>query len=431
MIFGEYIDKITAVLKHKDTLRRELAFAVRWHQPWLAARIIATMPQPFDVGVKASLQTPIRRVLLLNSGKTEFIRDLHEILRHNDDFEPVIWPHYVLDTMARAILGPDLTHDAYISGDPATEAKKPRFRRFLASMWRQHQKLQPIHAVISPNFGYLSQREFAAALEMTGTPFLVVQKENLNAASEERRAIWKKIYTTGRGKFGGRKIIVYNQMERDLEVDAGVVSPERVEVVGMPRLDGLHRWRRENAGRQQDGVAQVLFFAFSRVDKIPQDMGIGKDWGQFCTDTHRAILDFARTNPEVVLVAKTKGLTRQDDELQELVATELGEAPLNVRVVSGGDSFSLMAESRVVVGFNTSGLIEALALGKPVIVPRFGEALDPQLSKFVIDLSDAVDYADSPAQLRDLVAEYVRGPQVTPADLPPNVKGHPEALGRK
>ena len=52
------------------------------------------------------------------------------------------------------------------------------------------------------------------------------------------------------------------------------------------------------------------------------------------------------------------------------------------------------------VGFNTTALIEALALGKPVIVPRYGEAKDPDLQKFIIDLGDAVEYADSPRELR-------------------------------
>jgi hypothetical protein len=285
-------------------------------------------------------------------------------------------------------------------------------------MWRYHQFLRPIDAVISANFGYCIQREFATALEMRGTPFLIVQKENLNAATEDRRRIWHAIYKNGRGKFGGRKILVYNQMERDLEVASGVAGPERVEIVGMPRLDRLHRWRREHGESDADGAAKVLFFSFSRSDKIPRSLDLAKGWGQFCADTHRAMIELAERRPEVEIIAKTKGIGRQDEELESFAK----DVPQNLRVVSGGDAFQLLTESRVVVGFNTTGLIEALALGKPVIVPRFGEANDPQLRTLVIDLGDAVEYADSPRQLQELVTMYASRPAPAPHDLTPNVK---------
>jgi hypothetical protein len=134
------------------------------------------------------------------------------------------------------------------------------------------------------------------------------------------------------------------------------------------------------------------------------------------------MIELAQLQPGIEIVAKTKGITRQDEELFQILDKAGKELPTNLRLVSGGDAFQLLTESRVVVGFNTTGLIEALALGKPVIVPRFGEANDPELRNLVIDLGDAVEYADSPQQLQELVALYASKP-VTPAhDLTPKVK---------
>ena len=411
------------VLKHKDTLRQALAFAARWRLPWLAARILATMPKPLSIGSSTRPGRKSFRALVLNSGKDEFFRDVEEIFREDETFELVSWPHYALPSMAGAILDSSLRHDTYVTDNPAIEATKTRYRKFMHSMWRRHQAIRPIDAVISANFGYCFQREFATALEKQGTPFLIVQKENLNAATEERRQIWHSIYKNGRGKFGGRKILVYNEMERDLELTSGVITPERVEIVGMPRLDRLHRWRQEHAGPERNAsAAKALFFSFSRTDKIPGETGITKNWGEFCADTHRAILELVRARPDIQVTAKTKGITRQDEELLQLLNSGSDALPDNLRIVSGGDAFELMTESRVVVGFNTTGLLEALALGKPVIVPRFGEALDPVLRKFVIDLGSAVEYADSPAQLRELVAFHAGRPLVTPLELSPQVE---------
>lgn len=418
-----YRETVIRILRHKDTHRKALAFAARWHQPWLAARILSTMPTPLPLPSNTRKSSQRGRVLVLNSGKDEFFRDIEEIFRHDEAFELIAWPHYALPAMAETLLDQSLKHDTYVTKDPQIERSKARYRDFLRRMWRHHQKISRIDAVISANFGYCFQRELAFALEACGTPFLVVQKENLNAATEERRRVWESIYRHGRGPFGGRKIFVYNEMERDLELSSGIAGPNTVEITGMPRLDRLHRWRRQNAGTSGDsGTTKILFFSFARSDKIPFESGVGKNWGEFCAETHRAMIDFARENPQVEVVAKTKGITRQDEELLQLLGADDAPCPGNLHVVSGGDAFSLIAESQVVVGFNTSGLLEALALGKPVIVPNFGEALDPVLRKFVIDLGEAVEYANSPRQLKDMISQHAGRRLVTSERLGPHVE---------
>jgi hypothetical protein len=418
----EYRDKVRAILVHKDTRRRILSFAARWNLPWVAARLLATLAEPVPAD-NGRPPTGGRRILVLNSGKDEFLRDILEVFSEDDKFELLQWPQYALPAIADTILYPGLRHDTYVTDNPEVEATKPRYRKFAFAMWRHLQRIQPFAAVISPNFGYRVQRELAFALEQYGTPFMVLQKENLNAATEHRREFWRGVYRERRGKFGGRKILVYNQMERDLELSSGVVAPGQVEIVGMARLDRFHLWRREHAGPEPAGrEANVTFFSFSRSDKIPVEARLTNGWGDFCTDTHRAMVDLARSRPDIHIHAKTKGLTRQDEELLNIVNSGAEGPPANFHITSGGDAFELMAASRVVVGFNTTGVLEALALGKPVIVPRFGEAVDPVLRKFVIDVGDAVDYADSPAQLQELVLARATRPLDTPLELPERVR---------
>jgi hypothetical protein len=83
--------------------------------------------------------------------------------------------------------------------------------------------------------------------------------------------------------------------------------------------------------------------------------------------------------------------------------TEANSLPSNLEIVSGGDPFHLIAASRVVVGFNTTGLLEAIAAGKPVIVPRFIEAGEPERQDLIIDLGEAVSYASSANHLVELI----------------------------
>ena len=59
------------------------------------------------------------------------------------------------------------------------------------------------------------------------------------------------------------------------------------------------------------------------------------------------------------------------------------DLPANVTLITSGDPFDLIARCQVVVGFNTTGLLEAIATGKPVIVPRFAEASDPAMQDLI------------------------------------------------
>jgi hypothetical protein len=406
-------------LHSRRIFKAALSLTARLNMPKLAAYLLRSSIRP--LGNRANPSPYRHRALVLNSGKDEFFQDIEASFPENTDIELVCWPSYALRHIASELLAPSLQHDDYISNDPVVEQSKLRYRNFLRRVWDHHQAAYRIDAVIGANFGYCIQREFATAVESAGTPFIVVQKENLNASGPARRAVWHRIYKEKRGPFGGRKILVYNDIERDLQISSGIIDAQNVIVTGMPRLDKLHRWRRDNTGPAKNiGAPQVLFFAFAPNEKLPQiqEVGsdvVGRDWGAFWEQTHRAILDLARENPDIQVVVKTKGNARQDTAIYQHFQN--GERPTNLKIVSGGDARSLIIESHVVVGFNTTGLLEAIAVGKPVVAPRFAEACDDTMREFILDLGDAVDYANSPQQILEKASHYARTPPEIPLVL--------------
>jgi hypothetical protein len=381
-----------------------------------------------------------KRVLILNAGKDGVLQDFQACF-DNSAFELIVWPNAALDRIAAAILAPGLSHDRYVTADPAVEASKLAYRRFLRDVWKHFVAKLPVDVVMSVNFGYYVQREFATALEEHGTPFIVLQKENLNGMSQRRANFWRAVYETGRGRFTGRKILVYNDTERELQISAGVVEHDKTVVTGMPRLDRVHVWRREQAG-SRDENPQVLFFGFSRTDKVPilfgkkreklsallatsaalttaEEEWSGLRWDELCAGTCQAIATFARSRPKVQVIVKTKGQTTQAEEMLSLLKGD-GDLPPNIKIVRGGDAFDLIKGSSVVVGFNTTGLIEAIAAGKPVVVPWFAEAKKDAARDIILDLGEAADYADSPEQLIEKVGLHLRAKSAPPHTLPPS-----------
>ena len=365
------------------------------------------------------------------------MQDIKETFKDEASFELIYWPSYVLRSIASAILSPTLDHNHYLSDDPAEEQSKIEYRKFLEKIWKHFREAKAIDVVLAGNFSYFHQREFGAALKETGTPFIIIHKENVRPPKRIKE-YWSHLYKMRRGPFSGRKILVYNNMERELEISSGVAKPRGVIVTGMPRLDRMHRSRREHAGEMfMSTRPQVLFFAFSRDDKLTApgrkvSVGAGKghyqidgEWGSLNWDgvwaeTNRAIVQIARDHPEYRVIIKVKEpfRKRKQSALPEFLFTDGEDLPSNLKIVFGGDPFDLITASNIIIGFNTTALLEAIAAGKPVIVPRFMETADPARRDLIIDLGDAVDYAHSPMELVELICRYAKQPAKVSLNLP-------------
>ena len=402
----------------------------RWRQPRLAAWLLFLISRTL-LRHRGAGGEPHRRALVM--ARAGFFEDIEESFRGTSDFDVVTWPSYALKAFAAPILAPSLDHNFYQTDDPQIEATKRAYRAFLTATWSRYTKLMPIDVALTGNFSYCAEREFAAVLETAGTPFVAIHKENVRPP--KRVEYWRFLYKERRGPFTGRKVLVYNDIERQLQIASGTADPDRIAITGMPRLDRIHRWRQENAGPSGARTRpQVLFFAFARHDKLTAiqrkpSAGIAGnmeemegDWGKLSWNelgegAHHAMVELARRRPDITVVVKTKGQRRKKDDILLMLRSAADTLPPNLKVVTGGDPFKLMAESRVVVGFNTTGLLEAVAAGKPVIVPWFGEAQDGAMREHIIDLGQAVTYALSPEELIRQVSECIENPRDVPSGL--------------
>ncbi len=399
----------------------------RWRQPRLAAWLLYLGTRSLAHG------GPKRSYRALVMTRTGFFQDIEETFRKDQNYDIVVWPSYALKAFASAILSPSLDHNFYLTDDREIEATKRAYRDFLAQTWTHFSKLMKIDVVLTGNFSYCAEREFAAMLETAGIPFIAIHKENVRPP--KRVEYWRFLYKERRGPFTGRKILVYNDIERELQISSGIAAPDKIVVTGAPRLDRLHRWRHENASATVDSTTpQVLFFAFARHEKLTAiqrkpSAGIAGnmeqmdgDWGKLGWEelgqgAHQAMIELARRRPDIKVVVKTKGQNRKKDDILLMLRSTQEPLPPNLEVVPGGDPFELMMKSRVVIGFNTTGLLEALAAGKPVIVPWFGEAQRPAMREHIIDLWDSVTYAQSRDELIETVTHLVDNPVQPPDEL--------------
>ena len=320
--------------------------------------------------------------------------------------------------------------NSYKSAPPELDAGKAALRGFWTKAWPMVQARAQASAVLTGNFAYAAEQEFGAVVEASGVPFIAMHKEALKPPGLVN--FYMELYRDRRQPFQGRKILVYNAIERGIQIDAGIIQPDRVELCGMPRLDRLHQWRIRAAQSPASGARpMVLFLSFHPKTGLPviprkpgakegrlEELadGLGEvSWHDLSAQCHRAVLRLARENPGIDVVVKGKG------DLAKwlgLTATAIdNDRPENFKLIVGGDPQDLIARASIVCGFTTTALLEAIASGKPVVVPRFAEALDDDTKPFFLDLGDAVDHVASADDLYDRLLAGAVPPAPPSADL--------------
>lgn len=339
-------------------------------------------------------------------------------------------PRKVVKALASGFLPPYINDGNYVSSDPTVERGKADYRRFLISLWEAVQEKIAFQAILTGNFGYHAEKELAAAAESLGIPFIALHKENLKSPGLIRH--WEKIYRERRGPFLGRKIFVYNQVEKEIQVASGMFPAEKIIITGMPRLDRVHSWRIKSAAgpAAPKNEPQILFFSFSPEIGLPAAIKIAgyqndeasKQWLNLSRQTFTTLVEVAKENPGIRVVIKMK--KKASTGLEEKLLKELlGSRKLpNLELAYGGDPFSLITRSNVICGFNSTALLEAIAADKRVVVPHFEEALNEDMVPYIVDLEDAVDYSSSPKDLKESLIRYADETRPPRADLSPSRK---------
>lgn len=356
------------------------------------------------------------KVIYLNKGGLN--EDVEESLGADPRFAIFRAPRTDLQAIFAAFVEVAIADYSYLTNEPEVEAAKRAYLDFLGRFWGEVARLFPHDAVLSGNIVYHAEREFSAALEALGIPFICLHKECLK--SPAMAEYFTERYRSGVGPFRGRLVATYNEVERQSQIEARVVPANRIKVVGMARLDRYHQWREEAAKAPAPaGPPRVLAFLFLRQTglfrKEEKRNGAAAEqpifWDKFLAGYLEALLALATKYPDIQVVLKSKGVTGGVPALQRQLFGEKS-LPANLEIITGGDPFELITQSTVVSGFGSTSVLESLAAGVPVVVPLFEEAALPVMQPYIIDLGQAVSFAHSPAELVEKLAQLAGKPRV-------------------
>lgn len=385
-----------------------LFFSAKANMPRLCATILRASVRRISLNRVAGVEET--RMLVLS--KSVFIEDVISIAKRIDNAELFLLGRTHLHFVAKAFFKKGTDDNNY--HDMADERVVNRYREFLTALWRQLNTKLDVKCALSGNFSYFEERELAYVLEAASVPFVAVHKECLKTPG--RIEEYEDIYRSNKGPFWGARILVYNEIEKDLIVRTSVASADKVAVVGMPRLDEMHRARTTQVG---EAAKQILLISFHKdLNTLESGDAQAPHLDAIWESVHLAMYELAQKRPEVQVTIKTKGDKKDITWIADLAQRHNLYLPLpNFRVVHGGEIKGLLIEAKVVCGVHSTSLLEALAANKPVVIPEYEELTNCTNKRHLVDFGGTVIRADSRASLMALLNDELDAPPQS-AELP-------------
>jgi len=286
------------------------------------------------------------------------------------------------------------------------------YSRLLPILFRRFR----IRAVAGSAPHYPWNHDFGAIASKIGIPYVILMKECLITNQRHYDRIVNRYSKMEQDAIG--HAVVYNRSAESAFLASGLVTKDRISVLGCIRMDRYLRKIRSGyveSCLKKKSRKQVVVFAFFHgvglygwVPAMPPTGGPG--FFRLFSGLHEAIGTLALKRSDVDFVVKVKwpGPYPRDQILEcfERVGASIESMP-NLSVTAEMDAQTLIFSSHVVVSFGSTTMLEAAIARKPVIVPHFAEAIDEDYSGYIQlkDTYSVYDVARSAEHLVELI-EY-------------------------
>ena len=223
-----------------------------------------------------------------------------------------------------------------------------------------------------------------------GVPFFALHKENMKDPVIHEASIER--YRNSQYKFVGNRIFLFNKLEREVLLKAKVCGEQQISVVGGLRMDGIfHRLKNACVPKPK---RQVVLFSFHHcvgLLKIPGLKGFFNDqtdegFIEYFDQVHGAMAALARDYPDITVYIKPKWSQQWIDQIKMAIDRNKGinaDNISNLKITAEVPAQCLIEQSAVIVGINSTTLLEAKLYNRPVVVPLFAEAAGKYYDKHV------------------------------------------------
>lgn len=263
-----------------------------------------------------------------------------------------------------------------------------RLERFGGELLDIISRRAAIAAVMTAHIDYWQPEGVRLATKERGLPFLALCRENPTLPYEQDAV--RSYYSSF--AFEGDGVAVFSEATRDIFVNSGACAPDRLYVTGAPRMDVWHE-----TPRRVEPRTLITLLSYRDPDYLAPRSFV---------EVLQVFVDAARTTPANGVEFLVKAKNKAD---LEAIRGLVGDVPPRLTISFDTPLPHVLPRSRLVVGFNSMSVLEALLSDAKIVIPHWADA-DRSSSQLMFDprdpaYSDAVSFAGDPKQLKRAIEE--------------------------
>lgn len=275
-----------------------------------------------------------------------------------------------------------------------------------------------IDALMSCSFFYMADIDWQRACVKSDIPFFALHKENMQDNVVREQMISR--YSSMKLKYYGHRLFLYNHLVKKVIVGADVCDPDVITVTGAARMDSLFK-KIKDGNIAKPGRQVTLFSSHHCIGLLSVPSAINyfsqnpdEGFVEYFDLVHGHIIKFASENPDVKVFIKPKWGDSWIDYIL-LAGKKMGyEASeiSNLHIDWQIPAQELIENSGVIIGINSTTLLEALIVGRPVVVPLFAEAAGEYYDKHIYfkEYEEAAfNIVKNPSDLGSVILDELNG----------------------
>jgi len=287
---------------------------------------------------------------------------------------------------------------------PELEPARQRYATILREVLEDRFTRAPFDAIVMPSDSFFYVRAAPQIAHSLGVPFLVVQKETtISELTMREHAEVVRRYAPPLAD----RMTVCSERHKQFWLRTGA-DPAKVVVTGQPRFDLYLRPSTPALTRGSDADMPTVLFLSYAVDAYHPDEGTGGSaWELLHHQTEAGLHELARRGWRVLIKPHPQQALAAVRVWRER-AGDLWDRRIFL-VEPGADARKLILAADVVVGFQSTALLEAMLAGRPVVYTGWDEqatAMGQDLIPFA-DWGDLITVQRSPGELADAVTSLL------------------------
>ena len=250
------------------------------------------------------------------------------------------------------------------------------YTNFLINLLIVLKKRYNFNIFIGFNFNYFAEISLHKACTKLKIPFLLLYKESVLTELEKKYFIYT--LKKEKEKFHGYKIAVYSNAAKLAFIKSKFINSSKISVVGCSRLNQSFNLKNKHPKKQ------IIYYAIQKDRGLPtrflkefgrkyfkslkdyKSYDFKFNWKYLHTRTLKVLKKFAIKNPNIPIIIKIK--TGNDSQYSSV---ELNNLPKNVQIKKNGAGHEFLKNSKIVIAWNTTSLLEAIAANRFLLLPYF------------------------------------------------------------